>query len=235
MQAILQPGATTFGLSLTNVQIQQFEQYSHELVAWNQQVNLTGITAPADIAVKHFLDSLSVHAVLPSDARSLIDVGTGAGFPGMPLKIARPDLNVTLLDSLGKRTAFLTHLVERLALNAVTIVTARAEIAAHASDHRARYDVAVARAVAPLAVLTEYLLPFVSVAGVMIAQKGQLPAEELYTAKNALSILGGQVESVQPVQVPGLDAPRHLIVIRKQHETPVRYPRRAGVPVKKPL
>ncbi len=230
-------GAQQFNLTLSEAQQQAFDQYRRELIAWNEKVNLTRIIEPEEIIVKHFLDSLSLYPLLsdfPANF-SLIDVGTGAGFPGLPLKIALPDIRLSLLESTRKKTTFLQHIVDTLNLTGVTIVTARAEEAGRQPAHRQRYDVAVARAVAALPTLAEYTLPLVKVGGTVIVQKGQNPAEEIKSASNALGILGGKVDQVLPVEVPGLDAERHLIVIRKRKPTPKQYPRRPGLPAKKPI
>lgn len=237
MAQILRNGAQHFNLWLTEAQLSAFERYSQELIAWNARVNLTRIVEPAEIVVKHFLDSLSVYQVLRelSPALSLIDVGSGAGFPGLPLKIALPQLRLTLLESTAKKTAFLQHIIQVLNLTGVTVLTARAEEAGRRRDQRRRYDVAVARAVAPLPVLAEYTLPLVKVGGLVVVQKGQHPAEEIKEAANALGILGGKVGQILPVTVPGLDAERHLVVIQKNRPTPPQYPRRPGLPAKKPI
>lgn len=237
MNQTLQAGARRFNLTLSNEQLAAFERYSQELITWNQQTNLTRIVEPAEITIKHFLDSLSVCLALPDLARprSMIDVGSGAGFPGVPLKLALPHLRLTLLESSGKKTDFLHHLVEVLRLAEVTISTARAEEAGHQPEHRRRYDVAVARAVAALPVLAEYTMPFVKVGGQVIIQKGQDPVDEIDAAANALKTLGGHVAEVLPVTVPGLDAARHLITIHQDRPTPKKYPRRPGIPAKKPI
>lgn len=234
---ILQRGASQFDLTLSEVQLRTFEQYYQELVAWNEKINLTRIIALDEVVSKHFLDSLSVAMVLPQidSPLSIIDVGSGAGFPGIPLKIARPDLAVTLLEATGKKTKFLQHVVETLALTTTKVVTARAEEVGQLAAHRAQYDVAIARAVSRLAVLVEYLLPLVKVGGWVIAQKGQHPAEEIEAATSALQVLGGQVVKIVPVSVLGLDGERHLVIIKKIKPTPKPYPRRPGVPNKEPL
>jgi len=230
-------GAQQFKLTLSEAQQQSFDQYRHELIAWNEKVNLTRIVEPGEIVTKHFLDSLSIYPLLsdlPSDF-SLIDVGTGAGFPGLPLKIVLPDIRLSLLESTRKKAAFLQHIVDTLNLTEVMVVIARAEEAGRQPAHRQRYDVAVARAVAALPILAEYTLPLVKVGGMVIVQKGQNPAEEIKSASNALGILGGKVDQVLPVEVPGLEAERHLIVIHKRKPTPKQYPRRPGLPAKKPI
>jgi 16S rRNA (guanine527-N7)-methyltransferase len=237
MHQTLHDGAQQFNLSLTDAQLSAFERYSQELIAWNERVNLTRIVEPAEVVLKHFLDSLSVYQVLQelSPTLSLIDVGSGAGFPGLPLKIALPGLRLTLLESTGKKTAFLQHVIQVLNLTGVTVLTARAEEAGRRRDQRERYDVAVARAVAPLPVLAEYTLPLIKVGGWAVMQKGQHPAEEVKEAANALGILGGKVNQILAVVVPGLAAERHLVVIQKNKPTPPQYPRRPGLPAQKPI
>jgi 16S rRNA (guanine527-N7)-methyltransferase len=237
MPQILYKGAQQFNLSLTEAQLRAFELYSQELIAWNQSINLTRIVEPREIAVKHFLDSLSVCLALPDLSLPffMIDVGSGAGFPGLPLKIARPGIELTLVESTAKKTAFLRHMVDVLNLTGVTVLTARAEEAGRRPNHRQRYDVAAARAVAPLPVLAEYTLPLVKVGGRVIIQKGKNPTAELKDAAKALEILGGQVKQILPVSVPGLEAARHLLIIQKDKATPEQYPRRPGRPAKRPL
>jgi 16S rRNA (guanine527-N7)-methyltransferase len=237
MNQLLYDGAQQFNLSLSESQLSVFDRYSQELIAWNERVNLTSIVEPEEIVTKHFLDSLSVYQVLqtlPSNL-SLIDVGSGAGFPGLPLKIALPRLRLTLLESTGKKTAFLQHIIQVLNLAGVTVLTARAEEAGRRRDQRERYDVAVARAVAPLPVLAEYTLPLVKVGGLVVVQKGQHPAEEIKGAANALGILGGKVSQVLPAVVPSLAAERHLVIIQKNKATPPQYPRRPGLPAQRPI
>ncbi len=226
-----------FGLSLNSDQLQAFENYRQTLLEWNQRVNLTGITDPTEIVSKHFLDSLSVYQAMSKIPRpfSLIDVGSGAGFPGLPLKIALPDIRLTLLESTAKKTTFLNHVVEILGLSDVIVLTARAEEAGQHHDHRQRYDVAVARAVAALPILVEYTLPLVKIGGMVILQKGQNPTAEVKAAAQAIGILGGKVQQIMPVTVPNLDAERHFVIIEKKRPTPPLYPRRPGLPAKQPL
>ncbi len=224
-------------LPLSQAQFDLLEQYAQLLVEWNQRVNLTRIIEPRDIAIKHFLDSLTIFPFLKhlSTSIKLIDVGTGAGFPGLPLKIVQPELQLTLLETTRKKTDFLTYVVQTLSLSNVEVVTARAEDAGQQPQYRGQFDIAVARAVAALPVLIEYTLPFVKKNGTLLLQKGQTPTEEVSAAKNALKLLGGSIESVQPIELEPLQAERHLIIIRKTQATPKQYPRRAGLPSKKPL
>lgn len=237
LDEILRDGTRQYHLSLSEAQLVMFETYVYEILAWNKRVNLTGITTLEDIAVKHFLDSLSVVLVLPqtADRFSVIDVGSGAGFPGLPLKIALPNLQVTLLESTRKKTNFLQHMVKKLQLDQVTVLTARAEEAGQQQEYRECFHIAVARAVSSLTILLEYTLPFVRIGGRMIAQKGQYPSGEIAAARKAVKALGGEVSQVLPVKVPGLDADRHLVVIEKVKSTPGPYPRRPGIPAKQPL
>jgi 16S rRNA (guanine527-N7)-methyltransferase len=237
MRTLLRHGAAQFKLELTDNQLDQFESYAEALTLWNQRVNLTRITAPDEVAIKHFLDSLSVTVALPGSTTGLtvIDIGSGAGFPGIPLKIALPHLRPTLLETTGKKTAFLEHLIDTLKLQHVTVLKARAELAGQEDTYREQYSVAVARAVGSLAVLAEYMLPFVKVGGLVIAQKGHFPQQEIQEAAHALQLLGGKIKQVLSVTVPGLDGERHLVCVQKVTRTPRQYPRRAGTPAKKPL
>jgi 16S rRNA (guanine527-N7)-methyltransferase len=229
----LTASARAFGVELTPAQNDAFETYCRELVAWNARVNLTAITARDDVIVKHFLDSLSVVPPLRG-AHRVIDIGAGAGFPGIPLKIVLPQLRLTLLEATGKKVAFLKHIITQLNLRDTIAIQARAEDLARDAAHRAQYDVAVARAVANLATLLEYALPFVRQRGVFIAQKGVDVDGEIRAAAHALELLGGRVRAVVPVQLPGLE-PRHLVVVEKIAATPGQYPRRAGIPERQPL
>lgn len=228
--------ALEFGIILSSEQQQAFEIYYRELVDWNARMNLTAIIEHDQVIVKHFLDSLSVAPILQPFAPTLrlIDVGTGAGFPGIPLKIALPDLHLTLLETTGKKVQFLKHIIDELHLTNATAIQARAEDLGHDASHRGKYDVAIARAVANMATLSEYCLPFVRKGGVFIAQKGVDVQEEVHQAEHAIKVLGGHLREIVPVQLPGLE-PRHIIVIEKIEATPDAFPRRAGTPQQKPL
>lgn len=225
--------ARAFGVTLTPAQSDAFETYYRELVAWNARVNLTALTTRDEVFLKHFLDSLSIAPHI-EPAQRLIDIGSGAGFPGLALKIALPSLRVTLLEATGKKIAFLRHLTTQLDLRDVTLLHARAEEAAHDAAQRAQYDVAVARAVAPLATLLEYALPFLRRGGVFIAQKGIAVDEEVRAATHARAVLGGRVREIVPAQLPGLEQ-RHLVIIEQVAAMPDKYPRRAGIPARQPL
>ena len=222
-----------FGVTLTPEQLSTFQTFSRDLIAANERVNLTTITDPDAIALKHFLDSLSV-APLVQNARTLIDIGSGAGFPGIPLKIVFPNLRVTLVEATNKKVNFLKQIISTLNLHNITAIQSRAEDLGRDPKHRDQYDVAIARAVADLAILSEYALPFSRVGGIFIAQKGREVDEEVARTASALKTLGGRVREIVPVQLPELE-PRHLIVIEKISATPKEYPRRAGMPERKPL
>ena len=233
----LYEGARAFGISLSDQQQWIFQAYYGLLVAWSARTNLTTITDYPGVVTKHFLDSLACLAGLEGvvAGRRVIDVGSGAGFPGLPLKIACPDLRLTLLEATGKKAEFLTEVVNRLGLTDVTVLNARAEQAGHDPAHRAAYDLAVARALAAMPVLAELTLPFVRPGGLVIAQKGEDPAAEVEATQAAFHRLGGRLRRVLPVSVPGVAAARHLVVVEKVAATPDRYPRRPGMPAKRPL
>lgn len=235
-QDILDKAATEYGLTLAPAQLAAMEEYYQRLLVWNEKINLTAITEPHEVAVKHMVDSLSCYQdELFTPGVSLIDVGTGAGFPGIPLKIFQKDINLTLMDSLNKRLNFLREVIDDLALDGVLTVHARAEEAGKNKQHREQYQLAVSRAVARLNVLCELCLPFVRVGGWFIALKGAQYEEEVQDATRALSLLGGKIENIKPVKLPGLTDKRAVIYIKKVAATPQIYPRKAGTPEKKPL
>lgn len=220
-------------LILTDKMIDQFEEYAVLLIDWNKKMNLTAITEPRQIAIKHFLDSLSLFSAYEvPQAAKVIDVGTGAGFPGVPIKIARPDVELTLLDSLQKRLAFLDVLTDQFELK-VALVHSRAEDGARKDLFREKFDVAVSRAVAPLNVLLEYCLPFVKVGGVFVALKGSRAQEEIYTAKNALQVLNGEIVKVENFKLD--EEERNIIVIKKTEAVDFLYPRSSAKIKRKPL
>lgn len=226
----------TLQLTLTPEQEAQFDVYGRELAAWNAHTNLTAITDADEIRVRHFLDSLSVALAvpLPPDAR-LIDVGTGGGFPGLPLAIVYPQLKVTLLEATGKKINFLEHVIQVLGLTNAVTLKARAEDAGHLPDQRATYDIVVARAVARLPSLLEYLLPLAKVGGVCVAMKGRTAEQEAADSRRALLTLGGRLQGITSLTLPGLDEPHHLVVIEKTAPTPMHYPRKPGIPTRKPI
>jgi 16S rRNA (guanine527-N7)-methyltransferase len=224
------------GLRLGRRELDAFRWYAGELLAWNERFNLTAITDPVGIEMKHFLDSLTCALALrPSAGDRLVDVGTGAGFPGIPLKIAFPKLQLTLIESVGKKAEFCEHIVEGLGLADVVVVHARAEDVGRDPVHRQTYDWGVARAVAQLAVVSEYLMPLLRIGGRAITQKGETGPAEAQAAAEALSLLGAGVEAVVPVELPRVPESRYLIVLHKRAATPETYPRRAGMPGRRPL
>lgn len=224
------------GLALTEGQLAAFETYARLLVEWNAQMNLTAIVDDEGIRTRHFLDSLTVLSVLPEDAGlSLIDVGTGAGFPGLPLKIVRPDLALTLLEATAKKLHFLEAVCAALDITDVQFVHARAEQAGQMQAHREAYRAVVARAVARLPVLVEYLLPLTQRGGIAIAMKGRTAQQETDSAGAAIRKMGGRLNRIAQVELPAVDEPHHLIVIDKVAPTPPAFPRRPGAPTQKPL
>jgi 16S rRNA (guanine527-N7)-methyltransferase len=236
MQEFAQWVYQLLGLRLTARQLQAFSRYEQLLLTWNQRLNLTAIRNPEMIRIKHFLDSLTcLLAITESKAQRLVDVGSGAGFPGLPLKIACPSLSVTLVESVAKKVTFCQAVVEALELNHVTIMNLRAEVVAHLAEHRERYDWAVARAVANLPILVEYLLPLVRVGGAVLAMKGESAPAEVQQAEHAIQLLGGEVRKLIPVHLPQVAEDRYLVVIDKVAATPPPYPRKSGIPEKRPL
>ncbi len=224
------------GLHLTPQQSEAFEHYRQELMTWNQRINLTAIRDPEQMLSKHFLDSLSVLRVTGClSGQRVVDVGTGAGFPGLVLKIACPTVRLTLVESVGKKADFCRHIAETLALENVEVLAARAEEVGQQEGHREAYDWAMARAVARLPILAEYLLPLVRLDGYMLAQKGETAPREAQEAARALQILGGKLEKIESVELPGIAETHHLVVVHKVAATPARYPRRPGMPAKRPL
>lgn len=232
----LQQAAATSGYKLSEEQIHQFDIYYQLLIEWNQKMNLTAITEPAEVAVKHMVDSLSAFAEeLFFAGASVADVGTGAGFPGVPLKLFRPDLQLTLIDSLQKRLNFLMAVIEATRMEAVQTLHYRAEEAGQKKELREAFDFVTSRAVARLPVLCELCLPLVKIGGYFVALKGAQYEDELIEAERALRVLGAEVAQVKQVRLPGLEDVRAVIYLKKVKATPAAYPRRAGLPEKKPL
>lgn len=218
-------------INLNEIQLEKFYNYMNLMLEWNEKINLTAITEPDDIILKHFVDSLTIQKYI-GERKSLIDVGTGAGFPGIPLKIARNDINITLLDSLNKRIIFLEDVISKLKLENIEAIHSRVE--EFAKGKKEFYDIATSRAVAPLNVLLEYLLPLIKVNGFCICMKGS-NKEEIELSSNALKILGGKIEKIDEIILPGSDIKRNIIIVRKIKKTPEKYPRKAGMPSKEPL
>jgi 16S rRNA (guanine527-N7)-methyltransferase len=224
------------GLQLSSKQVELFELFEKELLEWNEKFNLTAIRKPEEIRSKHFLDSLTVlQGFKEPKPMRMIDIGTGAGFPGIPLKIAYPHLRLTLVESVGKKADFCRHMVDVLHLEKVDVLQARAEDLGQTASQREVYDLAVARAVAAMPVLAEYLLPLVKVGGRVIAQKGESAPAEVHAAEHAIKVLGGRVQQLKPIILPGVADERFLVLIDKVATTPSIYPRRAGLAAKRPL
>jgi len=224
------------GLEISPKQAEQFYQYYETLYEWNQFMNLTGITEFESVVQKHFVDSLSIIYIKDMEnVDSLIDIGTGAGFPGIPLKIAFPNLRITLLDSLNKRIRFLNEVINKTGLCGIETIHGRAEDYARSAEHRESYDICVSRAVANLSTLSEYSLPYAKINGEFISYKSGEIAQELEEAKTALFLLGGKVEECKTFTLPGSDIYRSLIKIKKVNSCPQKYPRKSGLPSKEPL
>jgi 16S rRNA (guanine527-N7)-methyltransferase len=232
-------GVQELPLSLKPEHLDAFRFYQQELIDWNERFNLTAITDDSGVQIRHFLDSLSCVLALESGDRfggkRVIDVGTGAGFPGLPLKILCPGMRLTLLEATTKKITFLQHIVDSLGLKDVMLIHARAEELGQDAAHREQYDWAIARAVADLPILVEYLLPFVRLHGRALAQKGESAPAEVHRSAWALAQVGGQVRRLTPVNLRGLTETRYLVVMDKVAATPAKYPRRAGMPSKRPL
>jgi 16S rRNA (guanine527-N7)-methyltransferase len=230
---ILTYGAKTLGIDLTAEQVQQFVEYKTLLQKWNEKINLTAIIKDEEIMLNQFVDSLTISRFIPQES-SLIDVGTGAGFPGLPLAITRKDLKITLNDSLAKRINFLEDIISQLGITNASAVHARAEDLSRDKRFREKFTVSTARAVASLPVLLEYCLPFVENNGIFIAMKGS-DTNEISQSKKALEILGGEIEDVVEMDLPSTEIKRTIILVRKYRHTPTTYPIKAGKPTKMPL
>ncbi|GMR10003.1 MAG: 16S rRNA (guanine(527)-N(7))-methyltransferase RsmG [Anaerolineae bacterium] len=225
-----------FGIRLNVRQLEAFDWYAAELQAWNRRFNLTSVTDRAQIEVKHFLDSLScLTAMRPRPGDRIIDIGTGAGFPGIPIRIACTQVHMVLVESVGKKAQFCRHVVDQLQLTNVAVIHSRAEQVGRSPEHRETFDWAVARAVAKLPTLLEYLLPLAKMEGRAVAQKGDTAPAEAHSAQLALEVLGGELEGIIPVELPSVTETRHLVVVRKSAATPEKYPRRPGIPSKRPI
>ncbi len=232
--SILKEKASKINIEINDEQASKFYKYMNELIEWNEKINLTAITEPNDVITKHFVDSITIEKYVDNGAK-IIDVGTGAGFPGIPLSIIRDDLKITLMDSLNKRIRFLDEVIEENSLLNVDTVHGRAEELGRNADFRGKYDVATSRAVASLNVLLEYLVPFVKVGGYCICMKGSNIDDEIKEAKKALEVLKCKVEKIESFELPGSDYGRNIIIIKKIGETSNKYPRKPGTPAKEPL
>lgn len=236
MSKIFESKLNELGIVLSDKQKEQFDKYYELLVEWNKVMNLTGITEYEEVNEKHFVDSLSlVKAIDLSNVENIIDIGTGAGFPGIPLKIAFPHLKVTLLDSLNKRIKFLDMVIAELDLKDIKTIHGRAEDYAKQADYREQYDLCVSRAVANLSTLSEYCLPYVKKSGIFVPYKSGEIDNELLQSKKAIHILGGKIDNVVKFQLPESEIGRSFVVINKYQNTAKKYPRKAGLPAKEPI
>jgi 16S rRNA (guanine527-N7)-methyltransferase len=227
---------TELNLKPTEKQVKQFIQYKDLIIEWNNKINLTAIINEEDIVNKHFVDSLScIKTGVINNSCKLIDIGTGAGFPGIPLKIMYPDMDITLLDSLNKRVIFLNEVINKLKLSKIYPIHGRAEDLARDNEYRELYDIAVSRAVAELPVLLEYSLPYVKLGGYFIGMKGPSLSEEISKSNNALNILGGEIKDIININLPQTDIEHKLLIVKKIKKCPTKYPRKAGSPLKNPL
>lgn len=221
-------------IEISDLELMKFYNYMQELKKWNEKINLTAITEPEEIIQKHFMDSLTIQEYI-KDNTNLVDVGTGAGFPGLPIKIIRDSVKVTLVDSLNKRLMFLEEIIKKLELSGIQSVHSRAEDIGKDFAYREKFDIAVSRAVASLSILVEYLLPLVKVDGTMIAMKASNVQDEIESAQNAITLLGGKIVKVNKIYLPNSEIERNIIIIQKEKNTPYQYPRKAGMPSKQPL
>ncbi len=230
----IKESAKEIGILLNNKQVNEFYEYMQLLLEWNEKINLTAIIKPEEIILKHFIDSITIAKHIKKEA-TIIDVGTGAGFPGIPLKIIRDDINITLLDSLNKRVKFLNEVIEKLALKNITAIHSRVEELGKNKSYRERFDYATSRAVANLATLSEYLIPLVKLDGYTINMKGFNIEQEIQQSEKAILVLGGQIEEIEKFQLPKSEIQRNIIWIHKIKTTPLKYPRKAGIPAKEPI
>lgn len=221
-------------IELNKEQIEKFYKYMNLLIEWNKKINLTAITDPEEIILKHFVDSLTIAEHIEENSK-LVDIGTGAGFPGIPIKILRNDVEITLADSLNKRINFLNEVIKQLDLKNISAVHTRAEEFGKSKQYREKFDIATSRAVANLSTLSEYLIPLVKPTGKVIFMKGSEVKEELENAKNAINILGGKIEKEESFNLPNTDMKRNLIIVNKIKATPAKYPRKPGIPAKEPI
>lgn len=231
---LLIEGSKEFSVELCGNKTDKFLKYMEMLKDWNTKINLTAITEDEEIIIKHFIDSISVIPFIESTDSKIIDIGTGAGFPGIPIKIVLQNTKVTLLDSLNKRINYLNDVIQKLNLVDIESIHGRAEEYGVKKEFREKFDIAIARAVASLPTLLEYCLPFVKVGGVFIAMKGTCD-EEIESSKKALETLGGKIEDIKKFNLPSTDINRNIIIVRKFRQTPIKFPRKSGKPSKEPL
>lgn len=233
---ILEQKLGELGIKQDQNQLERFHKFYQLLIEWNKVMNLTGITEYEDVVEKHFVDSLSIiKAIDLSRIHTVIDVGTGAGFPGIPLKIAFPHLRVVLLDSLNKRIKFLDEVISQLGLTEIRTIHGRAEEYARKEEYREQFDLCVSRAVANLSTLSEYCLPYIQVGGIFIPYKSGEIDDEVEQSKKAVRILGGNIKDIMKFELPGTDIHRSFVLIHKEQHTQKKYPRKAGIPAKEPL
>ena len=230
----MQEKSMDLGVRFLVEQAEQFFDYMNLLIEWNEKMNLTAITDPEEIILKHFIDSITILKDI-EDGSKVVDVGTGAGFPGIPLSIMNPTLKITLVDSLNKRLIFLQEVVNKLGLKNIEIVHARAEEFGQNKKYRETFDIATSRAVANLSTLSEYLIPLVKVGGKVISMKAAEAQEEINEAKKAIEVLGGEIEKIDEFNLPQRDRGRTVVIIKKEKQTPGKYPRKPGTPSKEPI
>lgn len=233
---LLRDKAKEIGINLTDLQVDQFDKFYQMMVEWNKVMNLTGITEYGEVVEKHFIDSLSIVKIIDiNEVSAIIDVGTGAGFPGIPLKIAFPHLKITLLDSLNKRIKFLNEVINETGLDNISTIHGRAEDFAKQDEYREQFDLCVSRAVANLATLSEYCLPYVKVGGKFVSYKSGEIDEEVENSKTAVKVLGGKISKIEKFQLQGTDIGRSFVEIKKVKNTGKKFPRKAGLPAKEPI
>ncbi len=233
-QGILNDKCQKIHIKLREEQIKKFYTYMNLLLEWNEKMNLTAITEPNEVILKHFIDSLTISKYIEDDP-TVIDMGTGAGFPGIPLKIVREDINITLVDSLNKRIKFLDEVIDKLDLQNIETVHARAEEFGRGVKYREKFDYATSRAVANLSILAEYLIPLVKIKGKVISMKGSTVDEEIENSRKAINVLGGKISGIDEFDLPDSDIKRNIIIIEKIRNTSNKYPRKAGTPAKDPI
>lgn len=231
---LLRENMELINLELTDRQVTQFYDYMNLLIQWNKKINLTAITEVKDIILKHFIDSLTIENKIEQN-KKIADIGTGAGFPGIPLKIIKPENEFVLIDSLNKRINFLNEVIEKLGLKNISVIHSRAEEIGHNKEYREKFDIVTSRAVAKMNILLEYMLPLTKVGGHCICLKGPNIQTEIIESKNALNILGGEIKEIKQIELPGSDNKRTIIDVLSVKQLPNRYPRKAGTPTTLPL